>query len=94
MLNVLEIMNKNSSTSSAYMIDSCDRWHGKLRHVAFFYIKKMKDIGHSHDVIIFDHDKCEICIESKSTKNSCKSVQRESQLLEFIHSDLGDLKIT
>jgi len=36
--------------------------------------------------------KCEIYVESKSTKKSCKSVQRESELLARIHSDLGDLK--
>ena len=27
MLNVLETMIENASTSSAYMIDSCDFWH-------------------------------------------------------------------
>jgi len=90
MLNVLKIMNGNASTS-AYMIDSCDRWHGRLGHVGFSYIKKMKAIGLLHNVTISDYDKCEICVESKSTKKSCKSVW-ESELLELIHSDLGDLK--
>jgi len=74
------------------MIDSYNLWHGRLGHVSFSYIKKMKDIGLLHNVIIADHDKCEICVESKSNKKSCKSVQRESELLELIHSDLGDLK--
>ena len=76
MLNVLEIMNRNASTSSTYMIDSCDLWHSRLGHVDFSYIKKMKDIGFLHNVTISDHDKWEICVESKSTKKSCKSVQR------------------
>ena len=40
MLNVLEIMNENASTTSAYLIDSCDLWHGRLGHVDFLYIKK------------------------------------------------------
>ena len=88
MLNVLEVMNENESTFSAYMIDSCDR----LGHVGFSYIKKMKDIGLLHNVTEFNHDKCEICVESKFTRKSCKNVQRESQLLELIHSDHGDLK--
>ena len=39
MLNVLEIMNEIASTS-AYMIDFCDLWHGRLGHVGFSYIKK------------------------------------------------------
>jgi len=57
MLNVLEIMNENASTSSAYIIDPCDLWHGRLEHVSFSYIKKMKDIRLLHNVTISDHDK-------------------------------------
>ena len=40
MLNVLEIMNKNASTSPAYMIDSCDLCHGRLGHDGFLTLKK------------------------------------------------------
>ena len=83
MLNVLEIMNENASTSSAYMIDYYDLWHGRLGHVG---------IGLLHNITMSDHDKYEICVESKSAKKSSKSVQRESELLELIHSNLGDLK--
>ena len=70
MLNVLEIMNENASTFFAYMIDSCDG----LGHVGFSYVKKMKDTSLLHNVTIFIHDKCEICVESKFTKKSCKNV--------------------
>ena len=52
----------------------------------------MKDISLLYNVTISDYDKCEICVESKSTKKSCKSVEREFELLELIHSDLGDMK--
>ena len=41
-----------------------------------------------------NHEKCESCVEFKTTKKSCKSVDRESNLLSLIHSDLGDLKNT
>lgn len=46
-LNVSKTINGNASTStsSAYLIDSVDMWHGRLGHVNFSYIKKMKDIG-------------------------------------------------
>lgn len=37
-------------------------------------------------------DKCEICAETKSTKETCGFVQRETGLLNLIHTDLGDLK--
>ena len=36
--------------------------------------------------------KCEVCVESKTTKKSYKSIHRELELLSLIHSDLGDLK--
>ena len=38
--------------------------------------------------------KCEVCVESKTTKKSCKLVERELKLLSLIHSDLRDLKNT
>ena len=41
------------------------------------------------------NDKYDVCVESKSTKKTCKPVQnRETELLSLIHSDLGDLKQT
>ena len=39
-----------------------------------------------------NHRKCESYVESKTTKKSCKSVERELDLLSLILSDLGDLK--
>ena len=44
----------------------------------------MKDIDLLHNVTISDHDKRKIYVESKSTKKSCKNIQRESELLELI----------
>ena len=38
-LSVFE-MNNNASTS-AYLIDSYNFWHARLRHVSMSYIKKM-----------------------------------------------------
>ena len=38
--------------------------------------------------------KCEVCVESKTTKQSSKPIERESELLSLIHSTLGDLKST
>lgn len=44
-LNVSEVINGNASTSFAYLVDSVDLWHGRLGHVNFTHIKKMKDVG-------------------------------------------------
>ena len=86
--------NRNASTSSAYMMDSIDLWHARLGHVNMSYVKKMKELGLIHNITDFSNIKCEVCVESKSTKKSCKTVERESELLGLIHTDLGDLKNT
>jgi hypothetical protein len=39
-------------------------------------------------------DKCQICVETKITKKTCFSINREIDLLNLIHIDLGDLKQT
>ena len=41
MLNVSNIINDNASSSSVYIVDSCDIWHGRLGYVNILYIKKM-----------------------------------------------------
>ena len=41
MLNVSKNLNNKASSSSTYVADSCDVWHGRLGHANFYYIKKM-----------------------------------------------------
>ena len=57
-------------------------------------IKKMQYLGLISSFSDACLNKCEICAESKLTKKSCTSVERETELLGLIHSDLGDLKQT
>ena len=45
MLNVSEIFNNKASSSSAYIVVSCDVLHDRLGHVNFSYIKKMVDLS-------------------------------------------------
>ena len=54
----------------------------------------MKESGIINTLSEANMDKCEICTETKITKKPCKSVTRESKLLNLVHSDLGDLKHT
>ena len=44
MLNVSEILNNKASSSYAYIIVSCEVWHGRLGYVNFSYIKKMVEL--------------------------------------------------
>ena len=45
-------------------------------------------------VSLENHGKCEAFVEPKTTKKSCKSIERALELLNLIHSDLGDFKST
>ena len=57
-------------------------------------MKKIVELSLIPKLSLENHGKCGSCVESKTTKKSCKSVERESDLLSLIHSDLGDLKNT
>ena len=92
MLNVYNIINNNAFSSFAYIVGSCDIWHGRLGHVNFSYMKKMVELSLIPKLPLENHGKCESYVESKTTKKSCKSVERESNLLSLIHNDLEDLK--
>ena len=39
-----------------------------------------------------EHGKCQICIEAKLTRTPFKNVERSSQPLDLIHTDICDLK--
>ena len=57
-------------------------------------MKKIVELSLIPKLSLENHGKCESCVESKTTKKSCKLVERESDLLSLIHNDLGDLKNT
>lgn len=78
----LSIINKAISHSSL--------WHGRLAHLNFKYLKYMS----KHGLISYKHDnneKCEICIQAKMTKKPFPTVQRNSHILELIHSNICEL---
>ena len=92
-LNISEIINKSEFMSCAYIVDSYDIWHAKLGHVNSSYVIKLQQLG-----LINMHDKqsmkCDVCVESKITKKVCHFVERQTELLGLIHTDLVDLKQT
>ena len=72
-LNVLKVINENASSSSAYLLDFVNIWHDRLGHINYSYIKRMKQLGLLNNMSTsYDHEKYQICVESKSTKKSCK----------------------
>ena len=58
MLNVSKLINENTS-SSPYIVDSCDIWHGRLGHVNFSYIKKIVDLSLIPKLSLDNLRKCE-----------------------------------
>ena len=90
-LNILEIINQ--SCSRAYVIDSYDVCHGRLGHVNYSYVMKLRRLGL---INMYDKqsNKYDICVKSKITKKACHSIERLTKLLGLIHTDLPYLKQT
>ena len=78
----------NKVNVSAYIVDSFDIWHARLAHLNFRSLKYMS----SHGLIScngnISHDKCEICIQAKLTKKPFPKAERNTQLLDLVHSDI------
>ena len=79
-------MNENNN-SSAYIVSSLNVWHGRLFHINSKYMKNMSCLG-----LIPKLEKCEICSMTKITRKSYKSVERDSELLELIHSNICEFE--
>nr|GEW89539.1 zinc finger, CCHC-type [Tanacetum cinerariifolium] len=64
-------------------------WHARLGHVHY---KKMRDMSKMSLIPAFDmtHESCKTCMLTKITRQPLKSVNRESKVLDLIHSDLFD----
>ena len=84
----LSIINKEVS-GCAYIIDSSYLWHARLGLLNFKYLKFMPKhmISYKHD----DEKKFEICIQVKMTKKPFSKPDRNSILLELVHSDVCEL---
>ena len=87
----LNVENNKASTSSVYMLSSINFWHAYLCHINSRYVGIMSSLG----LILRlskDFEKCETCSQAKITKRSHKSVVRNIELLELIHSDLCEFE--
>ena len=95
-MNVMTIVpyikNINKNTSSAYMLESSNVWHGRLGHVNYNTLRRLINMECLPKFKIDPNHKCEICVESKLARTSFQSIERSSEPLELIHSDICDLK--
>ncbi|KAK9052683.1 hypothetical protein SSX86_029313 [Deinandra increscens subsp. villosa] len=93
-LNVMTVkknINKNASTS-AYLIESSNVWHGRLGHVNFNSLRRLIKLNHIPASAIEPNSKCKTCVEAKQTRSSFKSIERKTKPLDMIHTDVCDLK--
>ena len=94
-MNVMTIVppikNINKNTSS-YMLESSNVWHGRLGHVNYNTLRRLNNMECLPKFKIDPNHKCEICVESKLARTSFQSIERSSEPLELIHSDIYDLK--
>lgn len=86
------MINNKNNTSSAYIIESLNLWHGRLGHVNYDTLRRLINLQHIPTFQIDHKHKCEICVESKLTRSSFHTVERNTEPLDLIHSDVCDLK--
>ena len=87
----LNIENNKASTSSVYMLSSINFWHAHLCHINSRYVGIMNSLGLIPS-LSKDFEKCETCSQAKITKRPHKTIVRNTELLELIHSDLCEFE--
>ncbi|CAJ2634277.1 unnamed protein product [Trifolium pratense] len=89
-LNVdFNVMNKISP--SVYSLCDFNIWHSRLCHVNKRSILNISNLGLIPKLSFNDIEKCEFCSQAKITKSKHKSVIRESEPMDLIHSDICEL---
>ena len=87
----LNVENNKASTSSVYILSSINFWHARLCHINNRYVGIMSSLG-LIPRLSKDFEKCETYSQAKITKKPHKSVVRNTELLELVHSDLCEFE--
>ncbi|PHU30764.1 Shaggy-related protein kinase NtK-1 [Capsicum chinense] len=84
-------MNKSSNPS--YLLEFYDLWHERLGHVNYKMLRKLINLEVLPN---FDcnKSKCQTCVKSKYAKHPYKSVGRNLNPSDLIHTDICDMKST
>ena len=78
--------------SSAYLTESSNSWHDRLWHVNYDTLRRLINLEHIPTFHIDSKHKCETCVEAKLTRSSFHTIERNTEPLDLIHSDVCDLK--
>ena len=85
-------IDNNRGTSSVYMLESSNVWHGRLGHVNYHTLHRLINLNLFPKFEIDFDRKCETCGEAKMARASFKSVERSTEPLDLIHSDVCVMK--
>ena len=83
----------NKASSSAYILESSNLWHGRLGHFNYDTLCKLINLNHIPTFQIDTKHKCETYVEAKLTRSSFQSVERHTEPFDLIHNDICDLKL-
>ena len=78
--------------SSSYLFESSILWHGRLGHVNYGSLRRLINMECLPKFNIDSNHKCEICVEAILSKTHFHSIERSTEPLELIHSDISDFK--
>jgi len=84
----------NKEKSSVYLLESHILWHARLEYVNYKSLQNLSNLRYIFKLNLKEIHKCEICVEAKFPKSSFHSINRNTEPLGLIHSDLCDLKFT
>ena len=65
----------NKASTSAYILESSNLWHGRLGHVNYDILLKLINLDHIPTFQIDAKHKCETCVEAKLIRSSFQSAE-------------------
>ena len=82
-LNAMTIIksNLNEASTSMYMLELSNLWHGRLGHVNYDTLRILINLNHIPTFQIDVKHKCETCVEAKLTKSFFKVLKGTLNLL-------------
>ena len=93
-LNVMTISkcDMNKASTSTYILESSNLWHGRLGHVDFDTLRRLINLNHIQTFQIDAKHECGTCVEEILIRSSFQNLERHTEPLDLIHSDICDLK--
>ena len=80
----------NKTSTSVYMFSSTNFLHARLCHINGRYVGIMSSLG-LIPMVKKNFEKCEACSKTKITKRPHFQVERKTDLLELVHTDICEL---